>query len=212
MEIVKVQLARAIWLFDTQELNPRGLSLYPNVFAALSKRYQFAVLPKLEEIQAGGSIYFKQGKFFHEPSNVSIEIDFEVHGDGVIGSSRHSTEASDEFLFDCLNWLSEQLGTAYAQALTKKRVYRDELIVSMSPHMDQVAPKLLRISQALSTISSKSIETTGITFGSDGQPPTLSIERRVNIPFDANRYFSAAGLQTSQHIEVLKIFEQLMTE
>jgi hypothetical protein len=107
MELVKVQLGRAIWLFDTQELNPRGVALFPDIYAAFSKRYQFATIPRAEEIHSGGSLYFKQGKFVYEMT--SVDVDFELHSDGLVANSRHSTEASNAFLKDLLDWLGEQL-------------------------------------------------------------------------------------------------------
>lgn len=212
MDIVKVQLARAIWLFDTQELNPRGLKLYPDIFRAFVDKYQFAVVPKDQEIQAGGSIYFKQGRFFHEPLNVQIEVEFELHSDGLVANSRHSTEASDAFLQDGLSWIGEQLGASYPPSLHKKRIYRDELIVNMNPQLDKAVAKLVRLSEMLSTMTRRPTQVTSITFGSEGNSPTLSVDRRANTPFEEGRYYSTSGLQTSQHIEMLTIFEKLMAE
>lgn len=214
MEIVKVRLARATWLFDTQELNPRGLKLYPDVFGAFSKRYQFAVLPTAEEIRSGGSLYFRQGKFFFEPSGENAEVEFELHSDGLVASTRHSTEASDAFLQDSVIWFGEQLGAAYPLTLTKKRVYRDELVVSMSVsmNMNMIVTRLERLSVMLSSLSNKSTEIIGLRFGSEGGSSTLVVERREGSPFDENRYYSAAALPTLQHIEALNLFEQLLAE
>jgi hypothetical protein len=210
MELVKVQLARAIWLFDAQELNPLGIALYPAIYAAFSKRYQFAVLPKPEEVQSGGSLYFKQGKFVHELS--TLEVDFELHADGLVANSRHSTEASDAFLQDCLMWLGEQLSVAYPPRLTRKRLYRSELVVVAAPKLDRIADKLERFSKALSEMSKRPIELTGLLFGAENLANVFILDRRVNTPFEDQRYYSSSSLQTSAHLAALKVFEDLMAE
>lgn len=208
MEVVKVQLARAIWLFDTQELNPRGNALYPTVFDAFLKRYRFATFPKPEEFHSGGSLFFKQGKFAWEVS--SVDIDFDLHGDGLVASCRHSTEVADALLRDFVVWLGEQLGVAYPPSFSKKCIYRSELIVNLAIDLNSTAEKLSRFSRFLSTVSKQEAQTTGITFGSDGTPPMFTIERRANVPFEENRYFSSAALQTTHHIAALTAFEQVL--
>ncbi|MCX6634507.1 MAG: hypothetical protein NT090_05390 [Acidobacteria bacterium] len=208
MEVAKVQLARAVWLFDTQELTPRGNALYPTLFDTFIRRYKFPTFPKPEEIHSGGSLYFKQGKFVWEAS--SVDIDCDLHNDGLVASCRHSTEVADAFLQDFVVWLGEQLGVAYPPTLSRKRIYRSELIVNMAIDLNSTAEKLRQFSRLLSAMSKQEAQTTGITFGSDRASLTFAIERRVNVPFEENRYFSGAALQTSHHIEALVAFEQLL--
>lgn len=210
MEVNKVQLARTIWLFDTQELNPHGVSLYPDLYNGLAKRYQFITFPKPEEIHSGASLYFKNGKLAYGGS-ISVALDFDVHADGLVASCRHSTEVANEFLRDCTAWLGEQLGIVYPPRLTKKRIYRDELIVQMNPKLEAVSEKLRGFSELLSSISNRQVVPTGATFGDDNAAsPLLTIERRVNTPFEDNCYFSASGLPTTQHIDALRKFEEIM--
>ncbi len=211
MEIVKVQLGRAVWLFDTQELNPRGTALYPDLFIGFGKRYQFVTMPKTEEIQSGGSVYFKQGRFLYETTNVAV--DFELHNDGLVANTRHSTEAANIFLQDVVDWCKDQLGVVYPPGLTKKRVYRSELIVNMSPDFDALAGNLRQFSALVSEATTKPSQVTGMQFGSQEIPSAFYVERKVNtVPLEDNHYIANAWLQTSQHLELLGRFEQLMTE
>ncbi len=210
MEILKVQLARTIWLFDAQELNPKGVSLYPEIYNAFARRYQFTVMPKAEQIHSGESLFFKQGKFVYD--SLSVDIDFDLHSDGLVATCRHSTDAAHEFLLDLLKWLAEQLGAVYPPHLTKKRIYRSELIVQMDARLS-LARKLDAFLLLLSTMSKKTIQPTGMLFGEDnGAAALFTIDRRVNTPWEDNRYFSAAGLPTAQHIEALTAFEVMAAE
>jgi hypothetical protein len=211
MEIVRVVLARAVWLFDTQELNPRGVATYPDLYVAFGKRYQFTTLPKPEDIHAGGSVYFKQGKFPFEASSIAVE--FELHNDGLVVNTRHSTEAADGFLQDALAWCAEQFSIKYPANLVKKRIYRSELIVSMSPQLDALATKIGQFAAAIATtIPTNAAGLTGLQFGSHEVPAAFYVERRAgNVPFDDNHYLANAWTTTSRHLALLESFEQIMS-
>ncbi len=211
MEIVNVQLARTIWLFDTQELNPKGVSLYPEIFNGFARRYQFAVCPKPEEIQSGGSLHFKQGKFVYD--SLPVEVDFDLHSDGLVASCRHSTDAADQFLMDVVAWLGERLGIVYPPRVNKKRGYRSELIVQVDARLGDLSTKAQLFSGLLSQMSGRPVQPVGILFGQDGSAaPTLTVERRINTPWEENRYFSGSNLPTLQHVEALTQFERIMVE
>jgi hypothetical protein len=207
MELVKVQLARTVWLFDSQELNPQGVTLYPDIYTAFIQRYQFRKFPKPEEFISGGSLYFKSGSFsFGSP----IEIDVEIHSDGLVASCRNSTEAANDFLVNFTGWLSEQIGIAYPP-ISRKRIYRDEVVVQMDSRLESISDKLLGFSEFLSVVSKKDVQPVGAMFGvenTDG--PLMTLERRIKTCFDDNRYFSSSSLPTSIHLEALAKFEEIM--
>jgi hypothetical protein len=55
-------------------------------------------------------------------------------------------------------------------------------------------------------------EPTAVLFNVDtsqakSPPAMFSIERRVDVPFEENTYFSQAPLRTAEHIEILNTFE-----
>jgi hypothetical protein len=211
MEVIKVQLARTVWLFDTQELNPKGISLYPQIYDRFSRRYQFTGLPKPEEIHSGGSLNFKHGKFVSD--SLIVEVDFDLHSDGLVASCRNSTEVAHEFLLDFIGWLGEELGITYSLHLSKKRIYRSELIVQMEPNLKALSTKIETFSRFVSQLSQKKIGPSGIVLGEDnGSSPVLNLERRVSTPWDENRYFSLSAMPTAQHVEALTKFEEIMAE
>jgi len=196
MEVIKVQLARTVWLFDIQELNSTGISLFPEVFNGFAKRYQFTTLPKPEEIHSGAGLIFKGGKFVYD--SAVVDMDFDMRSDGLVASCRHSTEAAHEFLLDATTWLGQQIGVAYTPRLMRKRIYRDELIVQMDAKLAMLSQKLQEFSELLTISSQKTIQPTGILFGEDaGTAAILTIDRRMSTPWEENRYFSSASLQTA---------------
>lgn len=209
METVKVTLGRAVWLFDTQEINPRGAALFPDLYLAFGKRYQFAVLPKSEEIHAGGSMYFKSGKFLFGAEN--IVVDFELHNDGLVANTRHSTEGADAFLQDVLDWCSEQLGVKYRSSLVNKKTHRSELIVSMNPKLDAISVKLEEFAGLVTPISATPATVMGLQFGSQSVPAAFGIERRAgNVSLEENQYLTNAWTTTTLHLELLRKFERLL--
>ena len=210
MDIVKIQLGRAVWLFDTQELNPRGVSIYPDLIIGFCKRYQFATVPQLDEIQPGKSMYFKQGQFCHE--STTINVDLELHGDGFVAETRHSTEAASSFLQDFMDWCQSTIGVVSSPRIVTKRIYRSELIVSLNANRDTLNEKFAQFAALVSEVTNAPSLVSGIQFGSQESPAAFLVERRVgsNILLKDNYYISNAWISTYQHIELLRRFEELM--
>jgi len=206
-----VQLGRAAWLFDTAELNPRGAAIYPEIYEAFAKRYQFATLPKAEEIHSGDSAYFKNGRFTHQET--IIAVDFELHSDGVVANTRHSTEGADAFLVDVVGWLSEHFGVSYNIEIARRRVHRSELVVSLDPKLDNVAEKLVTFSALVAHVTGKPSLVTGLIVGSQEVPAAFYIERKAGtVALNENNYIAHAWMQTGQHLDLLQKFECIMAD
>jgi hypothetical protein len=206
MELIKVQLARSIWLFDTQELNPRGLNLYPDIYQALIKQFHFSSFPKLEDLSSGQNLHFKQGRFLYELAH--LDVDLEYYSDGLIANTRHSTEAADAFLAELISWIGSQLGVSYSSTLTRKRVYKNELVIELRSNLQDLCDKTIRFSERLANIAGRAAQPTGLIFGSEDHRVTFTIDRRDNTPFDANRFYSVSSMTTTQHLLALDAFEQ----
>ncbi|MFN0166628.1 MAG: hypothetical protein ACKV22_09370 [Bryobacteraceae bacterium] len=210
MELLKVQVAKAIWLFDTQDLNPRGAALFPFIFGLLGQRYQF-LIPKQEDLSgfpsSRTSLFFKQGKFVFE--SFTVDVDMEIHSDGLVATSRHSTEACDAFLEDFKDWLASQLGVVYQPRIGKKRAYKSDLMVAGDPRIEALSSTLQGFAKTLSGLSGQAVYPSGIIFGADRTPGVFTIERRVNTSSDENEYFSISSLPTSKHLEALNELERV---
>ena len=84
------------------------------------------------------------------------------------------------------------------------------MVVKMKANLEGLAEKANPVAELLAGMSNHQVRVTGVTFGAGEGKGIFSLERRVDTPFDDNRYFSAATLATSQHVEVLAKFEQMM--
>src|SRR5260370_4179398 len=113
METIAVKSARSIWLMETEDLNPRGISLSP-ILIALRDRYEFQVFPKtVEEAnpyrQQG--IVFANGSFAQAGPNHPVSVT--LYGDGFVAESRLSTDFSHAFFGDLFAFASCPLAPSY---------------------------------------------------------------------------------------------------
>src|SRR5579864_4093748 len=113
MQLLSVGLARSIWLFDVNELNPTGKSIFPDILTWLGERYAFQTFPKsIGEIDTEKKGYiFKNGHF--ESGAGGIMVNFSFFSDGVVAETRASTEKTDSFLDDLLHAAATRYGLAY---------------------------------------------------------------------------------------------------
>jgi hypothetical protein len=102
----------------------------------------------------------------------------------------------------------------------RKKLYVSELNVETDHRlMVMMNPKLAKLSNLLAALvptgSATSYEAAGIAFATDpkdGAPLiNFRFERLVKTPFAENRYFSAAPVQTDDHLKLLENLEELLT-
>lgn len=208
MKVIRTNLARSIWWLDTAELNPNGASI-DHLIPGLAEEYGFHDFPE------PGGWYRKEGglKFLGGSFNVDgveVEIALEIFRDGIMAECRRSTSACDEFLSDLFEWLASQLNVTYPSDLVRTKSYRSEVILSASHGLAGLCAKLDEFAGTASKELGQDRELTAITFGSGSNVSEFTFERRVNEPFELNRFFSAATLQTESHLAVLKRFVKMI--
>ena len=206
MPLAKVQLARSIWLFDVSELNPFGANFEP-LYNVIIQRYGFTGLPKPEDAVTGSSKY-GSGKFLF--GEQIIDVSLEIHSDGLIADTRHSTDASDIFLQDLLTLTGDHFHVKYPPRMAKKRAYRSELIVYADRGMEGLCEKLDRFAKILSSLTSSKQELNAVVFGSESKNSAFTFERKINAPFEENRFYSAALMPSGDHLALLYKFEDLL--
>jgi hypothetical protein len=213
MRLAKIQLARSIWLFDTAELNPFGISLFESgVVSNLVQKYRFKQHPNLTDqpLQAK-SWRFDTGSFLHEDGKY-YDVGLEVFADGITGDCRFSTVICDAFLREVINGIAAELEVTVAPSIGKKRAYKSELIIYADENLSGISPMLDIISDSLGELLGVPTEPTAFSFGSDGRHSLFSIERAVNEPFENLKYFSSAMMQTSDHVTLLNRFTEKTQE
>lgn len=221
MQKINVALARLIWLFDTNELNPTGKSLFPDMMMWLGEKYKFQTFPKsigdVDEEKKG--FQFKLGEF--QSSEGAIAVNFAFYNDGIVAETWSSTEHGDAFLEDVLRSAALRYGLAYQPDLIRAKQYISELVVSLDHSLANLNPKIARFCEALNGIFSRHhlppFEVTGMIFAPDVtatnyKPPGLFLERKTGVPFTANRFWSKAPFTTKDHELALEAFDKMLAD
>jgi hypothetical protein len=219
MKLVSVKQARAIWLINLIDLNPRGrnmLALVQNIV----NRYHFAQFPtKPEELDLSKGVKFRWGTV--QKNDVPINIDLTIYNDGFLADTRSSTNDSDAFLDEFLTYMAEEFNFVPYNEVIRTKSYVSELFVTTDKSLNTLNPKLEKFGKLITSFVKGhshhpiAFETVGITFWTDQTitlpPGPFRFERVIDIPFAENRYYSAAPLQTESHLEVLEEFEKILS-
>jgi hypothetical protein len=220
MELLGVFKAQAVWLFDANDLNPRGKYIFPDLIDWLRKTYQFQQTPKSpNDVDESKGLAFKQGAFRLGADLVTVE--FTLYTDGVIANTYSSTQATDLFIEDVIKGARQEFGLKYAPNLVRSKTYLSEVTVRLDASFSKINPKLSafadKVSKAHEYPGVGSFEIGGISFWTDNSKSVLkmapfTIERKVNAPFSENRYFSRASLNTEVHLKLVTEFESMIFE
>lgn len=219
---ISVQRARSIWLVHLTDLNPEGLNLVP-LFQPLISRYNFQLFPTKPEDLFGKEvteIKFSGGSFQKDPQhNISVEL--VIFSWGLVAETKSSTNDSDAFLNDLLNWASTEMKLTPYQEVLRSRAYVSEVWVQTEKRLNSLNPKLDNLAKRITSLITGhthhpiAYETSGIFFWTDpvvvNSPGIFRFERVIDVPFSENRYYSAAPLQTDAHAEVLTELESILT-
>lgn len=217
MNISSIVMARAIAFVEVEELNPRGKAFYPDIVEALVKRFSFQGYPKaLEDFDETKGIQFTDGRF----SDGTVDR-MQIFTHGLVLDTRVSTDVSEKLLQDTLLWASSELGVHFEEQMIKRRAFISQVTFESDMKMSDLNPVLGRIGSWLSRVLSEktgqplTYETTSVILNVDQgrskmTPGLFSIERRAELPFSDNKYFSSAPLSTADHIGILKDFEKTL--
>lgn len=220
MKLLSVKQARAIWLINLIDLNPRGrnlLALIPGIIA----KYKFQVFPiKPEDLDLTKGVKFFGG-VFQKNSQAEMNVNLTVYLDGLLADTQSSTEDSDLFLDELLTSVINELGLVPYKEVLRTKSYVSELLVRTDKSLNALNPKLENFAKRLTSLIAGhshhpiAFETYGISFWTDPiitlPPGPFRFERVGEIPFAENRYYSAAPLQTDTHLELLMEFEKILS-
>jgi hypothetical protein len=218
MKVLFVGLARTIWLFDLNLLNPMGLSL-KGIFDGIGKKYQFAKAPKnMLDVDDQKALSFKAGTFVNS-KGVPLMVTFTIHNDGLVVDTNSSTADSTEFLVELTDWIVRDFHLAIPPEVRK--AYVSQIDVECDTPLININP---RLTEFLKSIESRvkpadgkfrKFDVGGLSFWTEditklGAPAMVKFERKYQAAFSANHYFSQAPLQTREHLELLGELELLL--
>lgn len=205
---------RAIWLFETIELNPRGVDSL-SAYEAIRNKYSFAGPKTREEIEnSADGIKFQNGSFKPNGSE-AFAVTLEIYKDGIIAETRSSTELAELFLSDAMHFARLEYGLYFEESMIRQRRYGSTLLFESAHGLDRLSNTLSELAAELQSETGRRYEVTGLTMGfdpieiNDGLG-SFTIERRIGVPHAGDRFFSIAPLQTEKHIALLERFESLM--
>jgi hypothetical protein len=220
MRLLSILQARTVAYLEVDELFTRHHILGPEFTPKIAERYGFLKLPeKLEDfLDEQKGIQFAFGRW---DGTVINQLALYAHGIAV--ETAASTDISEKILYDVLSWGANTLNINYHQGMIKRKAYVSGLLFSTDVSLNALHPKLRGIGDRLSSSVADSLghvfpyEVTGVFFGYDTthtkpNAPIFTIERRADVPFAENKYFSTAPLPTDEHLKLLKDFESALKE
>lgn len=211
MELLSIFQARLVALIQVQQWDPFGKALTLEALSKLASRYSFTKIPtSLEEVDFQKGIELREGIL--RDSRIDKII---IYLNGIVIDTRSSTDVCETILEDFIALAHETFG---AVIVPSRRTFTSQLMFRSDMNFAALNPLLPKLATILSGRTSADMkhpfnfEPTGLVFNVDTAqaktPPALfSIERRAEIPFEENTYFSQAPVPTSEHIEILTAFE-----
>ena len=222
MQLVSVGAARSVWLFDVNELNPSGKRIFPDALTWLGEKYSFQSFPKtIADTDPDKKGYqFKQGSFQTE-TGASFTVNFSIYEDGVVAETWSSTEIGDQFLVDLLRSASARYSLNFKFESVLRKIYVSELTAQFDWDVSVFGNRFKVFCEKLDALMAHNhlpkYELTGMIFspdtsGTSYKPPGFMLERKTNVPFSLNRYWSKAPFTTRDHVAALEAYEELWAD
>lgn len=217
MKIGAILLARVAAILQFEDLDPRNRIGRKVLATELAKQYNFTVFPdKLEDLDIEKGIIFRVGRL----DSINIEL-LTVLRMAIVVETRSSTDDAERVLEHVLSWIGEQ---TKATAPVSGRLFTSQVVFALDRSLDDLNPRLRELKESVrekvaaqfgATRPVPPYETTAVEFDADStqarlQPGKVLIQRRADVPFTDNRYWSEAPLRTQEHIAMLGQFELLL--
>ncbi|GEC14647.1 hypothetical protein [Nitrobacter winogradskyi] len=223
MKLVAHETCRVTWLFQFEAVHPIDGINDPTFLPMLVARYNFAQVPNvavtLEEFKQKG-FRFGAGHFKSDTHSGAIN-EFWVYTDGFVAAAQ-TTDIGQHFLTDLMTWL--QTEWSFRELTSMRELFLSNVVVDFDRPLDRLLAAYDAISQVVSLKAGELFRTPDkmgfarLDFEFDRTSETLklpaprfTLERRANVPFGQERYFTSAPLSTRDHLQVLEAIEKLIS-
>lgn len=184
--------------------------------AGLKERYTFTVSPLEKPATDKDGAQFQSGEFVR-PNGTKISVNMTIHTDGVVVETRSSTEDSDLFMEDALNWVHHEFGVPAIGELPIKRLYSSELYVHFEKmpvfYNEKLISLLGTISGLIGDEKTGPFDFLALNIGTDPakseRPKLFRFEREINTAFNENRFYTFVQAKTESHLKLLQALEGL---
>ncbi len=219
MKVIGHALGRVVILFPAEEIRPiRGTPLV-DAIANVKERYGFLHVPDLSmptaQLEQEG-FQFSDGRLVCNGEELIIR-EFSLYN-GAISVGSYDTSVADLFLEEFLMWARETFQVRpFVRA--PQKIYTSQVTVCFAQPLSGMLKGFTEFSESLSEsltlyagISGRS-DLTRISFGVDqtaagaNNAGLFSLERRTQIPFEEEWYFSEAALPSGAHVQLLEELE-----
>jgi hypothetical protein len=214
---VRVQTitSQAWWIALADEIRPEGGLDAVATFAALKEKFGFPIIPT-GPAQPGGGMDFVNGAMRSGVTSINIGK-ISVFGDGLSIEVPSTTENAEIVLQETLR-VFYSFGVR-EPATPPLHYYLSTIVVDFEHSLNNLIPgQLLKQVEKAIPVEADA-QFAGIYINADKttlrgrlgpvNPTLFNIHRRLEIPYDVNRYFSQANMRTADHLELLAEFEQL---
>jgi hypothetical protein len=197
----------------------------PEAAAMFTKQYGFIGIPTAEELvspdQSKG-IVFRSGKL--ETDHRLIPIDeFHLFSNGLSVTTHSNTTDSDLVLDHIIEWAKSAFKLE-VEPLKPGTGHSSQLEIRLHKSLPELFPYLSEIGAAITKglddwwEFKPSYELININFWHDKTkypqfaPPAFRVDRRDNVSFEQEAYYSEAPMSTENHIAVLEKLERVCRE
>jgi hypothetical protein len=210
VEITSIVLARSLQVITSKAGTSRYL---PDLVKDLRARYSFLTAPKDDDLftDPPKGAELKHGKLVFKDETVVIDK-LVIFNDGIAVDTTSSTDNSDRFLDDLLEWAKDGLPKAQIGV----RYYLSHVEMRMSKPLGDYVHHFRSIGENITALLKSygimvpQYEPTALNLHFDqlGKvspiPGVFYIDRRQGRPFSDNLWFSQAPLRTGDHVALLR--------
>jgi hypothetical protein len=216
MKIVSIEQGRVTDLVPLDEIRPSFGLYVPEFIRAIAERYLFVGFPTDLAAADKSGAKFQHGRFIFKDTPAVIK-ELGIYSDGLIVDAFH-TDVAESFLNDILEWAKEKFGVRERHT-PMRRTFVSSIVFELDKDFEEAFDRLSKLTQLMSS----SLELAygwkyeynlqRLSFAVDPlQIPHLRnthfyIERKVQVSYSANRYWSGAPLTTERHTKLLEAIE-----
>lgn len=184
----------------------------------LQETYGFVQVPRaIAELNLQAGVNFLQGYYQGQ-----IIEKFSVYNNGLLCESKLHTDVGDSFLDEIFSSVPTKFGIEIKEA---GRAYLSQMEVQMPNDIGEIFKKFSSAGKLIVDtierygvhVSAEEYRCIGLKMHYDQtgkdrpHSPEFVFERRAATPYSENVYFSSAPLRTSDHMQMLEVFEKILT-
>jgi hypothetical protein len=184
-------------------------------------------IPQMPGASGLPSIWLQNGHLDVDGEKLAIQF-LLLFPSGLWVSTPSTTENADKVMASVIDKLDSEFGFKIATS-TKEQYWTSNIVVEFAKGIEQLSDDLEKIARIINRANPRAsnlaarLQFRRFGFGYDGHDEDVStfdniewtgfsIERRVKTSYELNRFFCAAGLKTTAHIEALQAIEDALNK